>query len=128
LYTLICSWAGSFAQFDIGDRNEIGKGDGVITKEEFSRVMDGWETCRRGVCKCQFDCRNRRDTIFSLASGVDEDLDKKITWNEFLRAVEAKRLTEKSVVMAQVRYGFSLLFCLCNTIARLKSKQIYWSE
>ena len=70
--------------------------------------MDGWETCRRGVCKCQFDCRNRRDEIFSLASGVDEDLDKKITWYEFLRAVEAKRLTEKSVVMAQVRYVFPL--------------------
>ena len=84
--------------------------------------MDGWETCRRGVCKCQFDCRNRRDEIFSLASGVDEDLDKKITWNEFLRAVEAKRLTEKSVVMAQVRYVLSLLFCPCNFIACLKSK------
>ena len=79
---------------------------GVITKDEFSRVIDGWETCRRGKCKCQFDCRNMRDEIFSLAAGVDLDLDKKITWNEFLSAVDAKRMTEtgrSKTVMDQVR-------------------------
>ena len=103
MHDVICSWAGSFTQFDIGDRQGNGAGDGVITKKEFSRVMDGWETCRRGTCKCQFACRNQRDEIFSLASGVDEDLDKQITWIEFLRAVESKRLTEKSGLMAQIR-------------------------
>ena len=106
LYMIICSWVGSFVQFDIGDRKGNGKGDGVITKEEFSRVIDGWETCRRGVCKCQFDCRNLRDQIYSLAAGVDLDLDKQITWNEFLRAVEAKRMTETGrtkLVMDEVR-------------------------
>ena len=47
-----------------------------------------------------------RDEIFSLASGVDLDLDKKITWNEFLSAVDAKRMTEtgrSKEVMDQVR-------------------------
>ena len=103
---MIFRWAGSFSQFDIGDRKGKGKADGVITKEEFSLVMDGWETCKRGKCKCQFECRNMRDEIFSLAAGVDLDLDKKITWNEFLRAVAAKRMTEKGrskQVMDQVR-------------------------
>ena len=95
-------WAGAFAQFDIGDWNGNGKANGVITKEEFSRVMDGWESCRNGICKCQFACRNLRDDIFSLDSGVDEDFDKQITWTEFLRAVESARMTEKGV-MAQVR-------------------------
>ena len=106
IFTTFCDflrrWAGSFTQFDVGDRNGNGKGDGVITKEEFSRVMDGWETCKRGKCKCQFACRNLRDEIFSLASGVDEDLDKQITWNEFLRAVESSRRTEDGV-MVEVR-------------------------
>ena len=83
--------------------------------------MDGWETCRRGVCKCQFDCRNRRDEIFSLASGVDGDLDKKITWEEFLRAVEAKRLTEKNVVMSQVRYGVSMFSVHVIVLLALKA-------
>ena len=58
-----------------------------------------WETNKRGKYKCLFTCRNWRDEIFSLDSGVDEDLDKKITWNEFLRAVEAKRMTEKGVMV-----------------------------
>ena len=58
-----------------------------------------WEN--RG--KCQFTCRNKQDEIYSLDSGVDEDLDKKITWLEFLRAVEAKRMTEKAGVMADIR-------------------------
>jgi len=47
-----------------------------------------------------------RDEIFSLAAGVDLDLDKKITWNEFLSAVDAKRMTEtgrSKTVMDQVR-------------------------
>ena len=47
-----------------------------------------------------------RDEIFSLAAGVDLDLDKKITWNEFLSAVDAKRMTEtgrSKAVMDQVR-------------------------
>ena len=109
-FQMICRWAGSFHQFDIGyidKKGSIkGKADGVIEKEEFSRVMDGWETCKRGKCKCQFDCRNKRDEIYSLAAGVDIDLDKKITWNEFLSAVAAKRMTEtgrSKEVMDQVR-------------------------
>jgi len=57
-----------------------------------------------------------------LASGVDEDLDKKITWNEFLRAVEAKRLTEKSV-MTQVRYGLPLLFVHVILLLALKASK-----
>ena len=63
-----------------------------------------------------------RDEIFSLAAGVDLDLDKKITWNEFLRAVAAKRMTEKGrskQVMDQVRQV--TLFYLKVKVFRKKS-------
>ena len=52
--------------------------------------------------RCLFACRNLRDEIYTLDSGVDENLDKKITWLEFLGAVEAKRMTEKGV-MVEIR-------------------------
>ena len=70
----------------------------MIEKHEFSLAMETWE--KKG--KCQFTCRGWRNEIYSLASGVDEDLDKKITWNEFLSAVRSKRMTENDV-MVQVR-------------------------
>ena len=108
VYINICRWASAFAQFDIGYWQGgrvggilIGKGDGVITKEEFSHAM-GWESYRKGISKCLFACRGQRDEIFTLDSGVDVDLNKKVTWHEFLRAVEAKRMTEKGV-MVEVR-------------------------
>ena len=61
-----------------------------------------------------------RDEIFSLAAGVDLDLDKKITWNEFLRAVAAKRMTEKGrskQVMDQVRQV--MLFCINKKLSKV---------
>ena len=75
----------------------------MLTKEEFSRVM-GWEWKE----KCQSSCKKNRDAIYSLDSGVDKDLDKKITWKEFLRAVTSKRRREKGV-MVEIRFVMALV-------------------